>query len=440
MQISLVTAVLLVPLFVGGKVRGGLYYSGEKIAELPSQWRGFLIDQRALRNCALAPAAGRAASPLRLKYQEAARALEGIARQRSLTAEEAADLGALQVRLGDVGRALETLRLAERRHPRHFRIVSNLGTAWQLQGDLAQAGNYLQEAVRLAPGKLQKAEELQLKLVRLRQRQPAGSQELDPLFDVRFVGESGQYEPGKLATAERKKLPADAAARVQQLALWLPADGRLLWQLAELAAVHGDVRTAAAILDGCVTEFGLRDPELRQHRQQMRAAAEALAGARLAPGPAGADHGAHAGLLRPRSERPLITALDAADLPPINAAGVTPLPWAVLAETTVSRDYKPTFAAYLHDLGGKQVSLSGYMQPLGEELENGSFLLIEYPVGCWYCEMPEISSIVLVELPPGKRLTYSRRLIKVTGELKLNATDPERFFYTLRDARVGEAD
>ena len=27
--------------------RAGLYYSGETIADLPSQWRGYLLDQRA---------------------------------------------------------------------------------------------------------------------------------------------------------------------------------------------------------------------------------------------------------------------------------------------------------------------------------------------------------------------------------------------------------
>src|SRR5436305_564103 len=120
--------------------RAGLYYSGEQVAPLPSQWRGFLVDQRQLRNAAVRPAKARAA--------------------------------------------------------------------------------------------------------------------------------------GRLAAAERKKLRAEAVADLQRLALWLPADGRLLWLLAELAAAHGDVRTAAAIMDGCVTEFGLRAPELRRHRRAMREAAD----------------------------------------------------------------------------------------------------------------------------------------------------------------------
>ena len=80
------------------------------------------------------------------------------------------------------------------------------------------------------------------------------------------------------------------------------------------------------------------------------------------------------------------------------------------------------------------------MQPLGEDLESGSFMLIEYPVGCWYCEMPEITGIVFVELPAGKTHSLSRSLMKVTGTLTLNATDPENFLYTITKAKVTEAD
>ena len=37
----------------------------------------------------------------------------------------------------------------------------------------------------------------------------------------------------------------------------------------------------------------------------------------------------------------------------------------------------------------------GYMQPIGSDPEMNTFLLIEYPVGCWYCETPEITAMVL---------------------------------------------
>jgi hypothetical protein len=435
-----VAAVVL--LLLAPCARAGLYYSGETIAELPSQWRGFLLDQRALRTIAVKPGRGAPDNPLRSRYEQEADRLEKASRQRKLSAAEAADLGALYVRLGDAGRAVEVLRSAQRDYPQHFRIVANLGTAWQLQGDLDQAAACLQQAVELAPGKLEKAEQYHLKLVRLRQREPRGSDGLDDLFGVRFVGESGQFEPGKLAEAERKKLPAEAAAVAQQLALWLPADGRLLWQLAELANAHGDVRTAAAIMDGCVVEFGLRQAELRKHRQLARTAADELARttAPAAGDPVKATHEGHAGILKARSQRPLLARVDQAGLPPVQADGVNALPWSVLAQTAIDRQYRPTFAKYLQELNGKQVTLSGYMQPLGEDLEVSAFMLIEYPVGCWYCEMPEIANIVLVELPAGKSKTYTRGRVKVEGKLTLNATDPENFLYTIGKAKVSDGD
>lgn len=425
-------------LALAGPARAGLYYSGEPFADLPSQWRGFLLDQRALRMLAVPPPSGVPANPFRAKYQDDQTRLSKLAQTRKLTADEAADLGAVHLRRGDIGKAIEVLRAAQREHPLHFRLAANLATAWQMQGDLDQAALMLQQAIPLAPGKYQRAEELHRKLVELRRREPRDARGLDDLFGVRFVGESGKFEPGKLSANERKKLPADAVALVQQLALWLPGDIRLLWLLAELANAHGDVTTAAAIMDGCVTEFGLRHPDLLAHRREVRAAADALA--KSGDRPDKATHEGHAGLLKTRSSRPLPIKLDSAALPPIDAKGVNAIPWAVVLETALDRNYKATFPRYLRELGGKQVQLTGYMQPLGEGSEVTSFLLIENPVGCWYCEMPELAGMVLVELPPGKLRGVTRDPLRVTGRLALNlGGDAESFLYTLEDAVVENA-
>jgi hypothetical protein len=413
----------------------GLYYSGEVFAELPSQWRGFLIDQRALRTIGGISPNG-PASPLRQDYLDTVARLEKTAKDRKLSADELADLGALHVRLGQIDRAIVLLRAAQREHPSHFRINANLGTAWQLRGDLDQAALCLEQSVQLVPGKHQKAEEYHLKLVRLRIKQPKDSQVLDDLFDVRYLDDQGKYSPGKLSAADVKKLPGNAAAIVQQLALWLPADGQLLWQLAELANAHGDVKTAAAMFDGCVTEFGMSNPELRRRRQLTRSLAD-----QIEARPAGkAEHEGHAGAFKAKSRRPLLGRIDLAELPPIDARGINALPWALLGETVVDKDFKPAFPKYLKELDGKQVSLSGFMQPLREEAEMTAFMFIEYPVGCWYCEVPEITGIVLVELAPGESISYTRNLVRVVGRLTLNGTDPENFMFTIGRARVAPAD
>ncbi len=51
MRRAIVLTVLTLPLAVA-TARGGLYYSGESYAALPSHWRGFLLDQR---RCATSP-------------------------------------------------------------------------------------------------------------------------------------------------------------------------------------------------------------------------------------------------------------------------------------------------------------------------------------------------------------------------------------------------
>jgi hypothetical protein len=432
------TLAVLILLLSPAAARAGLHYSGEPIAELPSQWRGFLLDQRQLRGIAVKPTGSNPASPARLRYEEEAVKLAKLARERALTADEAANLGAMYVRLGDIARAIEVLRPAQRDNPAHYHLAANLGTAWHLNGDFNQAAALLQTAVKLAPGKYQKAEELHLKLVRQRAREEKGAQGLDDLFGIKYVGESGKHEPGKLAAEQRKKLPSDAAAQLQLLALWLPHDGRLLWQLAELASAHGDVATAAAIMDGCVTEFGLRSEELREHRQAVRAEADARA---ANPTPTDkTEHGGHAGLLKTKSSRPLVHKLDQTALPPIDPKGVNAIPWSVVTDTVLDRKYHPTFAKYLKDLDGKQVQLNGYMQPLGEDEVVNKFLFVEYPIGCWFCEMPELTGIVLVELPKDKSRGYTRKMLRVTGKLILNSDDPENYLYRLREAKTVEGE
>src|SRR5439155_14761974 len=128
------------------------------------------------------------------------------------------------------------------------------------------------------------------------------------------------------------------------------------------------------MMDVCVTTFSMNAAELRQHRQLTRAAADAVAD-NTKPG----HEPSHLAGLPARSKRPLVNKLDAAELPPIDPKGVNALPWALLAETALDKDSRPTFPKYLRELDGKQITLNGFMQPLGDNLEGSAFLFIEYP-------------------------------------------------------------
>lgn len=398
----------------------GLYYSGEVVSELPVQWRGFLLDHRALRLIAVPASERQPATLLREQYQQAAKALEEKAKREPLSATDAADLGAIFVRLGQSDRAVEVLRLAQRRHPKDFKIAANLGTAWQQAGNLTEAVIALQESVRLAPKEAKRFEETHLRLVRDRLKQGKNPDRLDSLFD------------GDLT--DRKSLPEDDVALVQQLALWLPADGKLLWQLGELANTHGDVRTAASMLDGCVGEFGLSFPEIRKRRQGFREKADAIA--RLPD----EEHAKYKGDIKFSSPRALVRKIDPSLLPPVQNEGTNPLPWLVVNEVTIGKKARPVFPKYLEDLNERRVSITGYMQPIGDDPEMNQFLFVEFPIGCWFCDTPEPTNIFRVQLPEGKVMMLERKILKLEGVLRLNRNDPEDFLYTIRDAKLKEPD
>ena len=112
---ALLTSLLLI-----ADARAGLYYSGETIAELPSQWRGFLIDQRGLRVLAVRPANGAPVPSARARYNAEAEKLSppyvakllSVLRQAGLITSVRGRTGgyhlvrpAAEVRLGEVMRA-----------------------------------------------------------------------------------------------------------------------------------------------------------------------------------------------------------------------------------------------------------------------------------------------------------------------------------------------
>ena len=418
-------------------LQAGVHLSTQPVNDLPASWRGFLPDHRGLRLAAapqLRP--GAASPPLRDTFADAALKLEAAGRVRPLTADETADLAGLYIRIGQPDKAVALLRTAARTHPDHFRTVANLGTAWQLVGDIEQAALALEEAVRLAPEPLKEAETYHLKLVRSRLKEGRAARDastVDDLFGVRYVGESGKPEAGTIAAAEMKKLPENAAAIVQRLALWLPADGRLLWQLGETANATGDVRTAANILDGCVTELGMKSTDLRSRRQLYRSAADTLA---REPG-----HDRHRGTLKFQSDRPFASTFDSSRLPPVRHTGTNPLPWPALTATTLGPGFRPTFVDRVTALDGKRVAVAGYMTPAaGDDAELTGFLLTEYPVGCWFCETPSPLQMVSVDLMAGTSTQLSRDVVKVVGTLRVNRDDPERFLFAITGAAVGPAD
>lgn len=237
------------------------------------------------------------ASPARQQYLTLKETLERKARRGSLTVDERIQLSAILIRLRQPEEAVQLLTPTATQERRNFMVLANLAMAHQRAGRLDRALSYLEQVQDvwptswpgLSPEQLQwfhEAEKYHLRLVRLRYRESlqarAGaarpSEKLDDLFGkdsgpVQFIGESGQFEPGKLASREQAKLPPRALALVQQLVLWLPEDTRLYWFLGELYNAEGDLEAAAKIFEDCVWSRRYDAPELKAHRQLVQEAA-----------------------------------------------------------------------------------------------------------------------------------------------------------------------
>jgi len=230
-------------------------------------------------------------SPKRQQYRARTEELQAKVRAGRITMQERVNLSAYLIRLRKYEEAVQVLEPAAAQERQNFMLFANLATAHQLAGRLDRALGYLQQLKLLWPPAwpgltkqqldwFRTAEKYHLELVKLRYREFAGSpsgralahEKLDDLFHgekgpVRFAGESGRYEAGKVAAAERAKLPAEALAIVQQLIIWLPDDTRLYWLLGELYNANGDIEAAAKIFDNCVgnvRRFSASD--LRAHR------------------------------------------------------------------------------------------------------------------------------------------------------------------------------
>jgi hypothetical protein len=239
---------------------------------------------------------------------------KGLARERcntrlpqaqKLTADELAGLSADLIRLGRGGEAIGLLSPQLRSRTPDYRLVANLvfAHAQREEWDAALDRHGFLLADVDAPKTVPGLTELQLKwLLRLDREavrswvqirrqislkptpEQAPGENASPyaIFvdankkPVEFVNAKGEYEPGQLAPAEKAKLPPDAIAIVQQLALWMPGDSMLLWLLAELYAADGRLHDASDAFEQC-TARGLTKPKLlMEHRAAVRSALDRL--------------------------------------------------------------------------------------------------------------------------------------------------------------------
>lgn len=236
-------------------------------------------------------------SPLRRRYFFQEKLYDQIDAAK-LSAEQKLHFSSVLIRRRRAGDAIGLLMPAARQHPEVFLLQSHLATAYDLNGDRIRAVETMRDCLDAWPKEWHELSDAQrellmklgwnegpyafyrevetyyLKLLRLRSREPKAAEfeAVDALFDVKFVNEAGAFEPGKIAKAEKAKLPRNAQKIVQQLLVWQPRDLRLQWLYGEILNANGtpsDIKAARVIFDDIVYNEKVRAKELMARRIKL---------------------------------------------------------------------------------------------------------------------------------------------------------------------------
>lgn len=107
----------------------------------------------------------------------------------------------------------------------------------------------------------------------------------------------------------------------------------------------------------------------------------------------------------------------------------------VTAKDALGEYEKPVFSKAAKTLHNKVIILPGYMVPLENETSAATFMLSSLPLNaCFFCGVGGPETVVEVHLTSTTR--YIEAPIEVRGVLRLNAEDPDKMIYVLKDAEI----
>lgn len=117
--------------------------------------------------------------------------------------------------------------------------------------------------------------------------------------------------------------------------------------------------------------------------------------------------------------------------------------WEVLAKVTWAIDhdrgiYSPEFDQEIENLDGEEVTIKGYLFPLGFGPESSEFLFTPYPVnGCFYC-VPG-STETMIYLPEAKLKNVPFTEVSMKGKFQIIRDNPYGLIYEMEDVNIEES-
>lgn len=97
--------------------------------------------------------------------------------------------------------------------------------------------------------------------------------------------------------------------------------------------------------------------------------------------------------------------------------------------------YLPVFDEKIKKLQGKEITAEGYIIPFEGMFKPEHIILSSLPLAeCFFCGSggPETVMEVMLNDP----IKYTSKKVQVKGKLELNAKDPEKLMYILKDAML----
>ena len=118
--------------------------------------------------------------------------------------------------------------------------------------------------------------------------------------------------------------------------------------------------------------------------------------------------------------------------------------WKSLSEVTykISKDnfgelYVPVFSENIKKIEGKVVEADGYIIPFEGMFKPNHIILSSLPLAeCFFCGSGGPETVMEAMLT--KPIKYTSKRVKIRGKLTLNANDPEKLMYILKDAVLVE--
>jgi hypothetical protein len=314
---SIGIAVLILSLGWTGSAHAGVYSTVEPVFKLNDDYGKFLDDTLIPLKRIGTPDVNLEKVDWLRCYSLAGKALQQLKDPPTkdgkdpFTVEDRLNMSACLLRMRDPKGAIEVLRPVEWEDPGNFLVMSNRGTAFLMAGDYRSAFDWLSNArpfwrksfedlrqerrsrpyveflvKRMGWNEHQfawyaRCEKYQLRLAKVRyyeteklarlKKQLDFTRMLEDVDDLlvdpekepppegpRFVTPDGKFEPGKIAAAEKAKIPRDALPVVQQLLVWMPEDARLIWLMGEVLNARGDVESARKVFSEFLSRFAQR--------------------------------------------------------------------------------------------------------------------------------------------------------------------------------------